>query len=246
LLDPPADRTVLAISGRTFRVMSDKPVVFISSTSDFIEQRRALAALLHRAYEPYISEEDRARRRSPLEHLTKKIENTNVFVALLGTAYGSPFPTEDGEERSIVEWEFETARRRETLEIMCFVHRDAVRTTNDERQRRFLERVTGFREHWCAFFESPQELVELVRSHLEQWLADFFVTIQRRRVDSAPWHRRAIGAAGAAFVLISLGVNAPGVAETFTATARIAVAAIAGVIAIACFGLLQREIGGPR
>lgn len=95
------------------------PVVFISSTSDLAAEREALASMLPPAYAPYLYERDRAGSRSPEDRCREMIEHSDVFVCLLGERFGSLYSFDVG-PRSIVEWEFDTARERDHLELMTF------------------------------------------------------------------------------------------------------------------------------
>src|SRR5438045_9495902 len=100
--------------------MISKPLVFVSSTSGLAEERRELEARLSRVYELYLYEEDRARGASPEQHCRDMINQSDVFLGVLGLDYGSGFPGADG-KRSIVEWEFDAAQSRSDLEILTFV-----------------------------------------------------------------------------------------------------------------------------
>lgn len=162
----------------------DRPIVFISSTSDLTEERKALLASLGPLYEPYLYEEDRARRGSPEERCREMIERSHVFVGILGARYGTPFPSDA--ERSIVEWEIDTARRCETVEIMAFLKKLPPGAEVDPRQKRLLDEVTRFESGlWCKFFESTDNLVQLVRSSLEGWLVEFWARMQQRQREGA-------------------------------------------------------------
>lgn len=157
--------------------MHNKPLVFISSTSDLSATREALAKALRPIYEPYLYEEDRARGRTPEKQCRKVIDRSDVFLGLLGASYGTPFdPPKDN--RSVVEWEYDVARTRDDLEIMMFISQATQTTTVDKRQQLFLRRITSFRGGaWCKFFTSTQELVKTARESLERWLVEFWAGV---------------------------------------------------------------------
>lgn len=160
-----------------------KPLVFISSTSDRQADRAALADALIPTFEPYLFEQDRARGASPRQRCAEMINACDSFIGILGTEYGSVYE-EDGEQDdgcSITEWEFDTAKQRPDLEMMMFVASDTRSVQVESHQQRFLERVQGFKRGvWCKFFSSPTELVDLVKSSLVQWLAEYLVQAKTR------------------------------------------------------------------
>lgn len=144
--------------------------LFISSTSDLKAERQALAKNLRPKYEAFLYEELGAGGTPPEEVVKKQIEESDVFIGLLGPRFGTPYrPPED--ERSIVEWEFDTARELRTLAVMPF--RKKVPTEQVEPpQRKFIERISAFGKGgmWLKDFDSTQTLVKLVSDSLEGWL----------------------------------------------------------------------------
>lgn len=160
-----------------------KPLIFISSTSDRQADRSALANALLPTFEPYLFEQDRARGVSPRQRCAEMINACDSFIAILGTEYGSVYEEDSGQDEgsSITEWEFDTASQRSDLEMMMFVASDTRNAQVESRQQRFLERVQGFKRGvWCKFFSSPTELVDLVKSSLVQWLAEYLVQAKTR------------------------------------------------------------------
>lgn len=166
-----------------------RPHLFISSTSDLKPEREALAAALGRLYDPFLYEDHKAGGVPPEDVIKEKIENSDVFISLLGPKYGSPYsPPHD--TRSIVEWEFDTARSRHTLEVMPFrkiVPADQI----EPQQLEFIKRLSAFGRGgmWLKEFDSPQTLVELVRESLEQWMIAQFQKVKAR---TTPWLHRAL------------------------------------------------------
>lgn len=223
--------------------MRAKPLVFISSTSDLVEERQALAQALRPTFEPYLFEEDRARRSTPEERLRMVIEDSDVFVIVLGAAYGTALPS-DAEGRSIVEWEFDSALARPELELMAFTKAGARGVASSTRQQAFLTRVSDFRGgSWCKSFTGPSELPPLVLRSLMQWLAEFYQRMKlargRLRVFT---HRRllpvAVGAAG-------LSVAA-GVGRLISPAAVLAVCGLSFVVILICLALYRIESGGSN
>lgn len=226
--------------------MSTKPLVFISSTSDLSAERQALAAELRPTYDLYLFEEDRARGSSPEQRCREQIESCHVFVGILGASYGSAFPG-DERGRSIVEWEFDTARSgRDELEIMPFVRRGAD-TAGDPRQRAFLARLGDFRTGvWYKFFDSSESLVREARRSLESWLVEFWGRMQQAQLGAAVRLHRLLLPVIALLVAALLAVTLTPIRSLFTDTSLIALGITLGAIVLLALVLLIAETGGRR
>jgi hypothetical protein len=172
------------------------------------------------------------------------IESCHVFVGILGASWGSAFPGDA--KRSIVEWEIDTARQREDLEIMTFLKKLPPGTEVDPRQKELLEEVTGF-EHglWCKFFDSTESLVQLVRSSLEGWLVEFWARMQRARLGAAVRLHRILSAlaAAAAFALLFVVFTQR---SQITRTALIGASACVAILILVCIVLFLAETGGSH
>jgi hypothetical protein len=223
-----------------------KPVVFISSTSDLSQERQSLAAALRPLYEPYLYEEDRARRGSPQERCRQMIENSDVFVGVLGQSYGSLFPSAQG-TKSIVEWEFDHARARRDLEIMAFIKHVPAGISIDPRQQQFLSRVQGFQQGvWCKFFNSTDDLVQSVRESLQKWLLDFWAEVQEAsRRNVLGWLKPVLTLIAVVSVGLMLLLTATPLRERFSANSIIAMCIVCAALVLLGLVLLWREIGGP-
>ncbi len=153
--------------------MISKLLVFISSTSDLRDERLALKELIGKygMYEPYLYEDEPARRESPEERCREMVGRSDIFVGLLGAKYGTPYPP-PGERGSIVEWEFETARGREDLGLMTVMIKRVPSEQIEQPQRGFIERVRAFRATWCKEYGSTAELNDEVLRSLVQWSAE--------------------------------------------------------------------------
>lgn len=224
--------------------MRTKPLVFISSTSDMEAERQALAAELRPVYDLYLFEEDRARGASPEARCRAQIEGCDVFVGVLGGSYGSPFP---GDERSIVEWEFDTARSvREDLEIMPFVEQGAG-AGGDPRQQAFLARLSDFQSGlWCRFFDSSESLVRQARRSLEAWLVEFWGKMQAAQMRSTVRLHRAILPAAALLVALLLTVALTPLRSLLSTSALVALAVTVAVAILLALVLLVAESLGGR
>jgi hypothetical protein len=135
------------------------------------------------------------------------INASHSFIGILGTEYGSVYEegSEQNDGRSITEWEFDTASGRDDLEMMMFVSSDTGSKEVEKNQRRFLDRVQAFQGGvWCKFFSSSAELVDLVRSSLFQWLAEYLVQTKTRDEKRAKERMRTSFVAASAVTLLVL------------------------------------------
>lgn len=209
------------------------PVVFISSTSDLAAERQALAEGLAPLYAPYLYERDRAGRHHPVDRCRQMIEQSDVFVCLLGEQFGSVYTFDVG-PRSIVEWEFETARAQRHVELMAF--RKEPQAAPDPRQKAFIDRVTGFGTGvWTNAFRTPAELVQAVSASLVKWLVEFRAQVtEARERASGPLRVALLGASAAAvaaLLAVALGPWRDAVSATSLLAATVAVACL---VALAC------------
>lgn len=152
--------------------MFGKLLIFVSSTSDLVAERRALKTLIRRfggIYDGYFYEDDPARGDSPEERCRAKIESADVFVSILGTKYGSPYPP-PGDAGSIVEWELQTAQSRPRRPLIAVVIKKfAQGETIDPPQEHLIQSVKGWRGLWRREYDSTQELSDEVLQSLVQW-----------------------------------------------------------------------------
>jgi hypothetical protein len=171
------------------KIVRSRPLVFVSSTSDLEPLRRTIADALRPTFDAYLFEEDRPRGDTPREHCRRVINESEVFLGIVGARYGSCLG--EGDARSICEWEFDTASERDGIEIMMMLSRVEDPTRIEPEQRRFRDRVSGFgRGVWCRFFHSTQDLVLSVRQALTTWLVEFFCQSAEKRAEGRRWARR--------------------------------------------------------
>jgi hypothetical protein len=222
--------------------MITKPTIFLSSTSKMAAERQELRSKLPSIYELYLYEWDLAARGSPEKRVRSMIEQSDVFLGVLGSDYGSLYP---GEPRSIVEWEFDTARQLGKLEIFTFVKKPGDDEAREQSQEAFLARIGGFKTGvWMHLFTTPAELVEEARESLEGWLAEVY---RQTRQANRPLARRVWVVA---IVLSLLAIAALGAVlalrgSTLSATALIILCACAFVVVAACLvSALFVDIGG--
>jgi hypothetical protein len=221
--------------------MRPKLLVFISSTSDLGEERRAVAEALRQSFDPYLYEEDRARRTTPEQRIRSVIGKADVFVGVLGASYGTALPS-DGQGRSIVEWEFDTALARKDLEMMTFLKTGAQEAATSDRQKDFLARIKGFRGgSWCKSFTVASELPALVAGSLLAWLAEVAVQVKANqpRVGAVAL-RWGLPVAGLA-ALLSV---AAGLGNLLSLRSALVVCGLSFVVILCCYWLNRGASGG--
>lgn len=191
---------------------------------------------LDRFYSVYLYEHDRARRKSPRDHCRDMIEDCDVFVGLLGASYGSPVGEE--EQRSICEWEFDTANQQpDQLEILMFLKDLAPDVQVDSRQTAFREKVSSFQEGvWRQLYRTTPELLQRVTENLHAWALEFWDLVLTRQEQTALLHRRALWVVSAVIACFPLAVGAFYWLGLVSASALIAVCAVA----IAALLIVQR------
>jgi hypothetical protein len=152
--------------------MAERIQVFISSTSDLIEERQEIADKLPRTITPYLYEKDRARRASPEEWCKKQINDSKVFVGILGGKWGTPYPA-PRDEGSIVQWEFEIARDNPDLEVMTFIKKLKPEEV-EANQQKFIDELSSFKTGvWRDRFGTKKDLVIDVLSSILGWHIEY-------------------------------------------------------------------------
>ena len=223
--------------------MEEKIFLFISSTSDLKEERQALAADLRRLYEPFLYEEFGAGGTSPEDILREKLDKSDVFIGLLGPRYGSPYKP-PGDMRSIVEWEFDTARSRGGLEVMPF-RKIVPKEQVEPPQLEFINRISAFGQGgmWLKDFDSPQTLVKLVRESLEGWNIRQH---QKIRARSVSWLHRILAPAALALVLLCVLVSLLFITQTvpFTQSSVFGFCALSFFTILLGIVALMSQMGG--
>src|SRR6185436_5494460 len=90
------------------------PRVFISSTSEFAAERallkKELESLPDFDLSAYTYEAEAAGGDAPEQRLRRVLENSEIFLLILGDRFGSEYP---GASTSIVEWEYEYAKAQQ-------------------------------------------------------------------------------------------------------------------------------------
>jgi hypothetical protein len=216
--------------------MISRLLVFISSTSDLRDERQALKELIGRygMYEPYLYEDEPARRESPEERCREMVQRSDIFVGLLGAKYGTSYPP-PGDGGSIVEWEFETAREREDLGLMTVMIKRVPAEQVEQPQRGFIERVRAFRATWCKEYGSTAELGDEVLRSLVQWSAEIASESLEAQQSSKRRLRRHLIPVAVGSVLVLLALFALSYAQVLP----LSPAVLVGACALDCVLLLS-------
>src|SRR6266446_7552756 len=168
------------------------PQVFISSTSEFAAERKALAQALQSLpdfdFHPFIYEQEAAGPSSPEKHCRAMLDQSEIVVLILGASYGSAFPDRS---ISIVEWEYEYAKEKDK-ELKGYV-RDPPAATVDPNQAVFMARVRGFRSgSWMRMFSQAPELTDKVVADVKQWRLDSWKLLQDLSHERRTWKDRLV------------------------------------------------------
>ncbi len=224
----------------------DLPRVFLSSTSDLVEQREGVrkALELDRLFQPYLYEHDAAGRDAPAVRLRRIIARADVFVALLGARYGSLVPG-DPEERSISRWELDLARARQGLPIRAFLLAFPPEQI-EERQRRFRDEVTDFETGmWVRPVRSVADLATTVVQELHAWLGEYVHRLRAVRPWVVRWLDRRLFIVAAVAAILGAGLPLVNDVRPFmTALAAFGMGIACGVVIVACMILRNQETGG--
>jgi len=224
--------------------MDSDILLFISSTSDLKAERQALEQELHSLYKLFLYEDfgaggDSAGHTSPEDILREQLKKTDVFICLLGSRYGSIY-----KDKSIVEWEFATARSFQGVQIMPFI-KVVPPEQIEARQNSFIQSLTGFGPGgmWCERFDSAPNLVKLVREALEKWLIRQF---KQTEAKVSPWLNRILTPVAIGLVVLCVVVSLLFVMQviTLSKTSVLGFCVIIFFTLLFCFLMLWSQIGG--
>lgn len=173
------------------------PQVFISSTSEFAAEReqlkRQIESLPDFRLQAYTYEADAAGAEPPERRLRKILEDSEIFLLILGDTFGSPYP---GRPTSIVEWEYDYAKARRK-ELKGYV-KDPLGPSADPRQKEFVARAAAFRSgSWLRKFGGAQQLIDRVVADLKSWVADAATLWILERPERNRWKDRVVLGASA-------------------------------------------------
>jgi hypothetical protein len=214
------------------------PQVFISSTSEFAEERKALAQSLKSLpdfdFHPFIYEEEAAGPRSPEQHCQAMLDQSEIVVLILGASYGSAFP---GRPTSIVEWEYEYAKdaRKELKGYL----RDPLGDVHPS-QAQFVARARSFRSGtWMRTFSHAPQLIAHVIADVKQWRLDSWKALQALSSERKRWKDRLVLATSAVVAVATVGGVIAGAVAGIPA-GKLALILASGVAMLAALGWLLK------
>jgi hypothetical protein len=180
------------------------PRVFISSTSEFAAERELLRqqieALPDFRLHAYVYEADAAGSAAPEERLRDVLENSEIFLLILGDTFGTEYP---GRETSIVEWEYEYAKSARK-ELKAYV-RHPPGANADPRQAAFVARAVAFRDgSWVRRFNETPQLIVAAISDLKKWVGDAATLWISGRRERNQWKDRVVLGTGVAVALATI------------------------------------------
>ena len=136
--------------------------VFISSVIGEFEEFRSAAkeAAGLMGFNPVMSEELGARSYSPEEACITEVENSDVYILLLGGRFG--YEADDG--ISVTQQEFRAAQCK-GIPVLAFIHN----TEMEPKQKKFIEEVEDFKTGFFrANFATPEDLMKEIIKGLRQ------------------------------------------------------------------------------
>jgi len=192
------------------RLRTPKIPVFVSATSELSEVASALKAELPpEVYRVFWYQDAAAGSDSPYERCLQEIHQSDVFICLVGSQYGSTIDRDDPRSQSATQWEYCQAMRRPTgwPGIFTYWNPSQLAAIQDPRQRLFADAVVNFHATWGKDYSSVQKLRTIVRKDLARWLektqlqtAQRLAELNRRSARRLQWV--AIALALVAFVVV--------------------------------------------
>jgi len=183
------------------------PRVFISSTSEFAQERELLKQQIENLPDfrlsAYTYEAEAAGSAPPEARLRNVLDDSEIFVLILGDTFGSEYP---GSSTSIVEWEYEYAKAR-NKELKAYV-KDPLGPNVDRRQAEFVQRAVAFRQgSWIRRFAQRPQMISDVIVDLKKWITEAGTLWLNEQRERTRWKDRVVlGSCAAVAVLTLVGV----------------------------------------
>lgn len=141
--------------------------VMISSTVDDLGPEREAADLAIRSLKlsRFRAEKLGSLPHSPEEICALMAEQCDIFVLIIGERYGY---TIRSREKSVVEFEYEVARKQNRGKILVYIKEGVTREPELEP---FVKRVEDFEEgHFRTLFKTADELPEMIQGDIARWI----------------------------------------------------------------------------
>jgi len=180
------------------------PRVFISSTSEFADERdllkREIESLPDLRLDAYIYEAESAGTEAPEQRLRKVLQGSEIFLLILGDKFGSEYP---GRATSIVEWEYDYAKT-EKKELKGYV-KDPLGPDADPRQAAFIARAVAFRDgSWIRRFHDTPQMIRTAIGDLRKWITDAGMAWRSGQSERNQWKDRFVLVTGAVVALVTI------------------------------------------
>lgn len=92
-------------------------------------------------------------------------EQCDIFVLIIGERYGY---TIRSREMSVVQFEYEVARRQNRGKILVYIKEGV---TRDPRLEPFVQRLEDFEDgHFRSLFKTPKELEKMIQKDIQRWI----------------------------------------------------------------------------
>jgi hypothetical protein len=148
--------------------------VFISSTSEFNNEGRALEEYLNKSkYNAFYYLNKPAGNGNPRAECIRLVRESRIFVCLIGSDYGY---IDKEKNISAVEIEFDTAIScpQPYLTVLMLKNFETGEI-EDERQIQFRDRVSTWEKgKWCDVFDTTEKLIINVSSSISKWINDTY------------------------------------------------------------------------
>jgi Domain of unknown function (DUF4062) len=188
------------------------PLVFISSTSEFKEERKKLADSIRADEElgvvPYLYEVEQPSGRSPLKECSRRLRDSDLVILIIGAQFGTPLPEMSGllgwcqrrfggpsQPKSIVQWEYEYAKKL-PRPLHPYVRVYPPDEVIEELQEKFRDPVTDFEKGtWSILYATSDQLVARSLKDLRKWRFSFWELYEKTRDTRQLWTYRVLLAA---------------------------------------------------
>jgi len=170
------------------------------------------------------------------------IQQSDAFVGILGTKYGTSF-TVDGEQKSIVEWEFDMAIGSRHLEILTFIKNLTPGEVPEPRQQVLITRVSDFGSGlWCKRFSTPSEFAEFVHAALQQMLIARWNELNIKMGKLRSKAARVLLTIASVSVLTLVIIASPPLGHLFSTRSMVGFSAVITVVVLLCAVMTLREL----
>lgn len=158
----------------------NKPTVFISSTIEGMQStRQVVRDLLGKdlGYNVLMSEYEGSKPKRPIEQCKKWAKECDIFISIIGHDYGWIIPDLN---LSVCEFEFNEAYKDNPEKIFIYVSS----SKKDNRQKKFEERITNFKEGYYRGpkFKNDSELLVGIRDDIAEYFKGLLGIVRSKKL----------------------------------------------------------------